>query len=73
MQTFNEFLGKTVKERRELRGLTQADLAKKAGISRVRIGQIERGEAEPSVGTLNKIAEALDAVLDITITPTENL
>lgn len=73
MLTFNEFLGKTVKERRELRGLTQADLAKKAGISRVRIGQIERGEAEPSVGTLNKIAEALDAVLDITITPTENL
>ncbi len=73
MLTFNEFLGKTVKEQRELRGLTQADLAKKAGISRVRIGQIERGEAEPSVGTLNKIAEALDAVLDITITPTENL
>ena len=45
------------------RGLTQAVLSEKAGISRVALGKIERGEVEPRADTLARLAEALHAEL----------
>ena len=49
-----------IKDLRRRAGLTQAELAKKANISRVTLIMIERDErSEPRVATLNKIAEAL--------------
>ncbi len=46
---------------RELRGLTQNELAKKSGISRVTISRIESGTQEDlMVGNLNRIAQALN-------------
>jgi len=47
---------------KELRGkhlLTQAELAKKAGISRDTLNQVERGRQKPSFLTLRKLAAAL--------------
>lgn len=69
MSKINQFLGNIVKERRDLRGLTQQELADKAGLSKVTIGQIERGNAEPSTGTLSKIAQALDCSIEVNFIP----
>jgi len=43
------------------RDLTQEDLAKKAGLSRVTVGKAERGTTLPRAGTLRALAEALGA------------
>lgn len=45
---------------RERRGLTQARLAKLAGIGRSVINKIENGISEPQPKTLQKIARALN-------------
>lgn len=52
-------VGYKIKKIRRERDLTQAALAKKAGISTGLIGQIESGKVEPSIKTLEKIASAL--------------
>src|SRR5262245_16221830 len=44
---------------RRARGLTRYALGKLTGISRAHLGSIERGQADPTVGTLTKIAKAL--------------
>nr|WP_245523152.1 helix-turn-helix transcriptional regulator [Thermosediminibacter oceani] len=52
-------VGYKIKKIRQERGLTQVELAKKAGVSTGLIGQIESGRVEPSLKTLEKIAHAL--------------
>lgn len=42
-------------------GLTQADLAKSAGISTTGLNNIERNAADPKVSTLRSIQAALEA------------
>lgn len=44
---------------RRLNRLSQKELAKKSGLSQSTIAHIETGNKLPSVGSLNKIAEAL--------------
>lgn len=58
MSTSNQ-LGYKVKKARKERGLTQSELAEKAGVSTALIGQIENGKVEPSLKSLEKIADAL--------------
>ncbi|HHV17370.1 MAG TPA: transcriptional regulator [Thermoanaerobacterales bacterium] len=53
------FVGYKIKKIRCERKITQAQLAKKAGVSTGLIGQIESGKVEPSIKTLEKIAGAL--------------
>lgn len=53
------FVGYKIKKIRRERNITQAQLAKKAGVSTGLIGQIESGKVEPSIKTLEKIAAAL--------------
>lgn len=48
-----------IKERRTLLGLTQQDLSDYTGLSVRIIKSIETGKGNPSVGTLNKIADIL--------------
>ena len=50
----------TVKIIRKHRGLTQSDLAKKAGISRPYLTEIETGRKQGSVKALKGIGSALD-------------
>ncbi len=52
-------LGIRIKRLRERIGMTQKELAHKVGISHSLIGQIETERVQPSVGTLNRIAEVL--------------
>ena len=52
-------LGTTIKRLRERRGLTQEVLAKRAGLHRVYVAQIEAQTKVPSIATLEKLAKAL--------------
>jgi len=52
-------LGHRLKTLREEYGLTQAQLARLAGVTAGLIGQIEQGKVQPSLNTLEKIAHAL--------------
>jgi transcriptional regulator with XRE-family HTH domain len=51
--------GRAVRELREEQGLAQEAFALKCGIDRSHYGGIERGERNPSLSTVFKIAEAL--------------
>jgi len=48
-----------VKEWRDRRGLTQEQLADKAGISRGYLARLETARQDPKLSTLEKIAKAL--------------
>ena len=52
-----------LKARRREKGMTQADLSFKIGVTPQYIGKIERGEANPSLVMIEKLAEALDCEL----------
>lgn len=56
----------TIRNRRALLGVTQEELADVTGVSIRRIVDIERGKANPSFATLQKIVAALG--LEITAT-----
>lgn len=49
---------------REFRGLTQAALAEKAGVSRVTVTELETGRKQGSVATLRALAQALNVTMD---------
>jgi transcriptional regulator with XRE-family HTH domain len=52
-------LGKKIKKLRKEQRISQESLADKAGIHRTYMGKIERGESNPPMQTVNKIASAL--------------
>lgn len=54
-----ERLGRKIRELRKQRNLSQTELAEKAGISFITISRIERGERDPHVKTLARIAKGL--------------
>ncbi len=58
-------LGEYVKKYRLQRGYNMAELAEKVGCSRSFISQVEKGQANPSVATLKKIADALGVSVEI--------
>ena len=58
-------LSERIKYMRQRRELTQAELAKSAGLSQSTVAQIENGDKDPSFSTLLKIAEALDCHLAV--------
>lgn len=47
------------------KGLTQKELAEKIGTRQSAIARLESGNANPSIGFLQKVAEALDTNLQI--------
>ena len=58
-------IGKRTRQEREKLGLTQEELADKAGIHPSFFGQIERGTKKASIVTLQRIADALGVSADI--------
>ena len=44
-------------------GVSQAELARRCGVSQPAIARLERGEHEPRLATLRRVAHALDADL----------
>lgn len=55
--------GEAVRGARVSAGLTQEELADKAGIDRSYIGGVERGERNPTLVVLKKIARGLNLTL----------
>lgn len=49
---------------RDLRKMTQAALAEKAGVNRVTVAEIETGRKQGSIATLRALADALSVSLD---------
>lgn len=63
MDTIEKLFGERVRELRLARGLSQEELAFKAGIHRTYLGGIERGKRNPSLKNINAVAQALDITL----------
>lgn len=55
----NRAVGENIKRIRKSKKLSMERTAAIAGVSRSMLGQIERGEANPSVGVVGKLALAL--------------
>jgi ribosome-binding protein aMBF1 (putative translation factor) len=53
-------IGRRLRAARRMRGLTLAELSKRAGLSAGLISKIETAKASPSVSTLVKLSKALD-------------
>ena len=60
-------VGNAVAAARARKGWSQKKLSEATGIDQSDLSKIERGIANPSVGTLKRIADALDAQLIISI------
>jgi transcriptional regulator with XRE-family HTH domain len=56
----SETLGITIARIRKRRKMTQAQLAKRAGVHRIYVAQIEGQTKVPSLATLEKLAKALN-------------
>ena len=62
-QRVSRSLAEAVRRFRAARAWTLDDLAARSGVSRRLVVQIEQGEANPSIGTLLRLADALDVTL----------
>lgn len=58
---------KTIIKQRLLRGWSQSELAEAIGSRQPVISRLERGEGNPSLQTLNRIAKALDLSLRVSM------
>ncbi len=58
--TLSRSFGSRLKYLRTLKGMTQAELAARAGLSVKHVGRIERGAASPSFALIQEFAQALD-------------
>ncbi|OIQ59943.1 helix-turn-helix domain-containing protein [Neomoorella thermoacetica] len=56
---------KSIIEQRKLKGISQAELARKAGTRQSAIARLESGTYNPSLRFLKKVARALDAKIEI--------
>jgi ribosome-binding protein aMBF1 (putative translation factor) len=62
-------LGRTVRALRERHGLSQSELARAAGMTQSAVARFEAGGTIPTLPVLERLANALDAALDIRFTP----
>ncbi|KUL35611.1 helix-turn-helix domain-containing protein [Streptomyces regalis] len=58
-------LGQAVHDRRRELGLSQAELARRAGMTQPQISNVEGGDSVPTLPLLTRLAKALDASLTI--------
>lgn len=58
---------------RKKRGLTQKELAEKAGTTQAVVSRLENASVKPSLETVLNFTDALEAVLDIRLTPLEDI
>jgi len=61
----NRAVAENIKRIRKSKKLSMERLAAESGVSRSMLGQIERGEANPSVGILGKLAAALKVPAEV--------
>jgi len=59
LEQLSKVVGENLRRLRAAQGLSLESLARASGVSKSRLGQIERGEANPSISTVWQIANAL--------------
>ncbi|WP_433499971.1 helix-turn-helix domain-containing protein [Sphaerimonospora sp. CA-214678] len=62
-------LGEAVRRRREELGLTQAELAERAGLKQPAVARFEAGGTMPTIPMLERLAEALELRLSVQLQP----
>ena len=62
-------LGPDLRRLRDARGLTQAALAERAGLSRIFIAKVEAGDRLPSWSTFDRLARLLGARVEVRLVP----
>jgi transcriptional regulator with XRE-family HTH domain len=67
-----ENIGQRIRQLRESRGMTQSQLQARSRVSRSYLSRIESGQMTPSLGTLEKISEALGVGLNRFFVPETN-
>ena len=60
---------RAVTEARESQHLTQKELSEKTGIAQAEISKLENGTRNPSIKLLQRLADGLGMVLNISFTP----
>lgn len=60
-------VGKSLAEARKAAGLTQRELAERTGVDQAAISKIERGAGNPTIRTLQTLAEGVGCRLQITV------
>jgi ribosome-binding protein aMBF1 (putative translation factor) len=63
-------IGRAVRERRLALGLSQTELATRAGMTQPALSRLEAGGVVPTIPLLERISMALDAELIVDIAPT---
>jgi transcriptional regulator with XRE-family HTH domain len=59
-QTIQIKVGKQIQKLRELKGISQQDLAAKCNFEKSNMSRLEAGRVNPTLYTLEKVANALD-------------
>jgi ribosome-binding protein aMBF1 (putative translation factor) len=62
-------IGQAVRDRRVALGLSQADVASRAGMTMPALSRLEAGGVIPTIPVLGRISAALDAELVVTLAP----
>ena len=62
-------IGQAVRERRLALGLSQTEVAARAGMTQPALSRLEAGGTVPTIPVLERIAAALDAQLVVTLAP----
>jgi len=62
-------IGQAVRERRQALGLSQTQLASRAGMTQPALSRLEAGGVVPTIPLLERISAALDADLIVEIAP----
>ena len=56
-------VGKQIQKLRELKGISQQDLAAKCNFEKSNMSRLEAGRVNPTLSTLEKVANALEVTL----------
>jgi transcriptional regulator with XRE-family HTH domain len=59
MKTTSKKLGLNIRRIRKERQMTQGDICRKTGFDRSYVSNVEAGKSNPTLATIEKIAEAL--------------
>jgi HTH-type transcriptional regulator / antitoxin HipB len=62
-------LGQAVRSRRLELGMSQVELAERAGMTQSAVSRLEAGGAVPTIGVLERLATALNADLIVALSP----
>jgi HTH-type transcriptional regulator/antitoxin HipB len=60
-------VGILIKQARKAKGLTQKELGDMLGIGESRVSKYESGKQNPTIGTLQKIADTLDVKIELAL------